>query len=299
MGTPSKGEPFAKVTGNLPRRQLGRYLRDLRQQTGLSIVQASRAIGRGSGTLQRLETGEANRIELDDIEALCHLYDEPKMLPALKGLAQQGNERSWWHEYGDLIPSYFNLYVGLEAAAQQLAIYRPDMVSGLFQTADYARALDRAYFVHETADEIERRVRLRIKRQSLIRRRFDPASVHLILDEAVLRRVVGSPRVMADQLRYLADMPSNVTVQVLPSAAGFPLGISTGPFTILDFGLDKEGQPFEPTVIFVESYTGDIYLERPDSVRRYREAHTALQPVALNVADSKHLLRRVAKEYAP
>jgi hypothetical protein len=86
-------------------------------------------------------------------------------------------------------------------------------------------------------------------------------------------------------------------VYVLPASAGFPLGIATGPFTILDFGTDNHGQPLEPSVVYVESYTGDMYLERPASVQRYRSAFETIKQVALNVADSKHLLRRIAKEY--
>ncbi|BCK54775.1 helix-turn-helix domain-containing protein [Nocardia wallacei] len=294
----TKGRPTnATPTTGVPRRQLGRYLRDMRQAYGMSIRNAAKAIGVGDGTLQRLETGAASVIHDDHLEALCELYEHRAMLPALKALAAQGKEPNWWHQYGDIIKETFNLYMGLEAAAEDLRIYRPDMISGLFQTPDYARALDALYFPEDTVLELERRVRVRRERQHRIMRKVSPLSVDLVVDEGVLRRVVGDPHVMAKQLRHIADMPANVRVRILPNSAGFPLGIATGPFTLLDFGVDSQGHPHEPPVVFIESYTGDMYLERTDSVRRYRKAFNTIHGVALSEADSKLLLRQTAKEY--
>ncbi|WP_454194792.1 helix-turn-helix domain-containing protein [Nocardia sp. Marseille-Q1738] len=292
---PSASEPIAGV----PHRQLGRYLRDMREGSGLSIRLASKAIGKGAGSLQRLETGAAPVIHDEVLEGLCLLYDRPDMIEVLKALARQGREPNWWHQYGDVIPETFNVYVGLEAAAEKLRIYRPDLISGLFQTSDYARALDRLYFIDDTPDELERRIRVRRERQNLITRKVSPVQVELIVDEGVLRKRVGGPKVMGQQLRHLADMPPNVTVRILPDSAGFPLGIATGPFTIMDFGVDGKGQPLEPTTVYVESYTGPLYLSRRDSVRKYRKAFDGLQRVALSTVESKHLLRQVAKEYVP
>ncbi|MFD7841685.1 helix-turn-helix domain-containing protein [Nocardia sp. NPDC059764] len=290
---------MSKRSSNLPRRQLGRYSRELRQQCGLSIVQAANLAERGTGSLQRLETGATERIHLSDVEELCRIYDAPEYVEPLKGLAQQANVKSWWHEYGDLIPAGFNVYVGLESAAERLTIYRPDMVSGLFQTPESARALDHTYFTHESPAEVDRRVQLRIRRQSLIMRKRKPATARLVLDEAALRRIVGGPKTMAGQMRHLAALPPNVSVQILPAAAGFPLGISPGPFTVLDFETDADGEPAEPTVIYVESYAGDLYLEGTASVELYRKAHTTIRAAALDTANTKNMLRRLAKKYAP
>ncbi|GAB2690039.1 helix-turn-helix domain-containing protein [Nocardia thraciensis] len=295
----TKGGPAnTKLAIGIPRRQLGRYLRDMRQAYGLSIRNAAKAIGVGDGTLQRLETGGASVVHDDHLAALCELYEQRDMLSALKALAAQGQVPNWWHQYGDIIPDNFNLYMSLEAAAEELRIYRPDIIPGLFQTPDYAKALDARYFPDDTIPELERRVRVRRERQHLIMRKRSPLSVDLVMDEGVLYRVVGSPEVMSKQLRHLADMPANVRVRILPNSAGFPLGIATGPFILLDFGVDSRGYPHEPPVVYVESYTGDLYLERTKSVRDYRRAFDAIQRVALDIADSKHLLRRVAKEYA-
>ncbi|MGW4717311.1 helix-turn-helix domain-containing protein [Nocardia sp. NPDC004260] len=285
-------------TGGVPHRSLGRCLRGMRQEAGLSIEVAARAIGRGAGTLHRLETGAPNVVvREEDLRRLCRLYQRVDMLPVLKSLAAQGRTPSWLDEFPDQVNPTFNAYVQMEAAASRITVYRPDMVPGLFQTADYARALDRVYFPMDTAEEIERRVRVRRNRQALICRDFSPLAAVLVLDEAVTRRVVGSPRVMSTQLHHLAGLPPNVRVQVLPFGAGFPLGVSTGPFTILDFAGDGEGRPLEPPVVYVESYTGNIYLERTSTVRRYRAGFEVIQRVALDVPNSKRLLRQVAKEF--
>ncbi|MEV5388896.1 helix-turn-helix domain-containing protein [Nocardia farcinica] len=285
-------------TAGVPHRSLGRCLRGMRQEAGLSIEVAARAIGRGVGTLHRLETGAPNVVvREEDLRRLCRLYRQVEMLPVLKSLAAQGKSPSWLDEFPDQVNPTFNAYIQMEAAAAQLTFYRPDMVPGLFQIPNYARALDRLYFPTDTPEELERRVRVRRNRQALIMRDYKPLTAQLVLDEAAIRRVVGSPRVMAAQLRHLADLPPNVRVQILPFHAGFPLGTSTGPFTILDFDANGDGRPLEPPVVHVQSYTGDLYFERTSTVRRYRAGIDMMRRVALDVPNSKRLLRQVAKEF--
>lgn len=286
-------------SGNtVPRRQLGRHLREMRHAAGLSLAEAARHMGCGTGTIQRLETGYPGRIRLDLITGLCELYDELGQQDLLLGLAKEAAAEArnggWWHEYGELIPAGFELYVGLESVASTLTVYRPDMVSGLFQNGSYARALDAIYFPENTPEELDRRVRVRLGRQKIITRKRNPVAVSLILDEAVLHRMVGSRKTMASQLRHLADLPPNVNVRVLPFSKGFPLGTSTGPFTVLDFAPSMH----EPTTVFVESsYTGDMYYDRPDSVDRYRNAFAAMRNVTFNPVDTKCLLRTRAREF--
>lgn len=254
----------------------------------------------GASTLQRLEKGQADRIRTIDIQELCHIYGIPDELSdGLKGLAQQAAAKSWWHAYGDLIPENFDVYVGLEASARRLACYQSELVLGLFQIADYARALNRLGYPDDSDAEIERRVQLRLQRQALITRKAIPATVDVVLHESVLRRVVGGAKVMAAQLRHLADISTqpNICLRILPFAAGAPLGVSTGPFTVLAFGTDSKGQPVEPPVVYAEGLTGDLYLERQADVQRYDRAHECLQRSALDIQSSRHLLRQVAKEY--
>ncbi|WP_433684984.1 helix-turn-helix domain-containing protein [Nocardia sp. CA-119907] len=129
------GTDVSNTGSTLPRRQLGRYLRDLRQQVGLTLDEASRLIERSASSLQRLETGHAERIRLLDVRELCTMYnaDETTTAGAI-GLAQQASVKSWWHRYGDLIPKDSEVYLGLEAAARQRTSYTPDVVLGLLQT---------------------------------------------------------------------------------------------------------------------------------------------------------------------
>lgn len=288
------------ASSTLPRRQLGRYLRDWRIQAGLTIAEAAKLMEWGASTLQRLEKGNADRIRTIDIQELCRIYGIPaEITEGLKGLAQQAAVKSWWHSYGDLIPENFDVYVGLEASAQQLSCYQSDLVPGLLQTADYARALNRLGYPNESPAEVDRRVQLRMQRQAMITRHMHPANVAMVLHESVLRRLVGGARVMAAQVRHLAEVStrSNVRLRILPFAAGVPLGLSTGPFVILEFGSDSKGQPVEPPVVYVEGFTGDLYLERQGDVQRYRRALEGLQQCALDTQDSSSLLWQAAKEF--
>lgn len=294
------GGPATGVSSTLPRRQLGRYLRDWRTQAGLTIAEAAKLMEWGASTLQRLEKGQADRIRTIDIQELCRIYGIPDSLAeGLTGLAQQAAVKSWWHAYGDLIPENFDVYVGLEASARRLRAYQSELVLGLLQTAEYARALNHLGYPQDSVDELDRRVALRLQRQALITRRHSPAEIDVVLHESVLHRLVGDAKVMAAQLRHLADTStrSNVTLRILPFAAGVPLGVSTGPFTVLEFGTDSKGQPVEPPVVYAEGFTGDLYLERRADVSRYDRAHECLQRSALDIQPSRDLLRRVAKEY--
>ncbi|RMI34039.1 helix-turn-helix domain-containing protein [Nocardia stercoris] len=291
----------ANTTSTVPRRQLGKYLRDWRTQSGLTIADAARLMEWGASTLQRLETGHSDRIRLIDIRELCRIYGIPgEIAEGLEGLASQSVVQSWWHAYDDAIPESFDVYVGLEAAAQQFVSYRSELVPGLLQTADYARALYRLDNPDATDAEVERRVALRVQRQAPINRRNHPATVDVVLDESVLRRLVAGPRVMAAQLRHLADLSTreHVTLRVLPFAAGMPLGLPTGPYVILGFGTDAKGRAGEPPVVYVQGFTGELYLERAADVDRYRRAHAALAACALDVPETRRLLRQLGKEYA-
>lgn len=283
----------------LPRRQLGRYLKEARLGVGLRLEDVAPLMQWSASKLSRLEAGKSPSIRVLDVEALCRIYDidDPEVIAGLVGLAKQSTGKSWWQAFDDVISGNFDLYVGLESSAKKLSVFRPDMLSGLFQTPDYARALSRVYFQNLTEEELERHVQLRRRRQKPLTRKTSPLPVDLIVQEAVLRTVVGSPAVMAEQLRYLADFPVNVTVRVLPFTAGFPVGPATGPFTILDFGQDPRGRDISPTVVYIESYAGDLYLERDKDVARYRHAYSVMQQAALDVGDSKRLLRHTAREF--
>ncbi|MFE2959064.1 helix-turn-helix domain-containing protein [Nocardia tengchongensis] len=285
----------------LPRRQLGRYLREGRMQCNMTIAEAAALMEWSESKLQRLETGNAEKIRVLDIRELCRIYDfDDEFGSALTGLVQQAGVKSWWHEYGDLIPEGFNVYVGLEASARTLISYQPEIIPGLLQTADYARVLINDYWPDAASDQLDRRVQLKTRRQSLLTRKRSPAFFDVVVHEAALHRVVGGRRVMAAQLRRLADMSTlpTIAVRVLPFSAGVPIGHTVGPFVILDFGRDAGNRPVEPTVVYLENFLGDLYLEKQAAVDRYREAYQAIQCAALDETTSRDVVRRAAKEYA-
>ncbi len=172
---------------------------------------------------------------------------------ALVGLARQANVKNWWHQYGDLIPKDFDVYVGLEAAASKVITYQPDLVPGLLQIADYDQVLAERW-PDDTDEERARRLQLKMQRQKIITRKTQPVVLDVVVGEAALRRVAGSRSIMAAQLRHLADRSAvdNVELRVLRSAAGFPGGISMPPFVVLQYGESAPGEPVEPPVVFLE-----------------------------------------------
>ncbi|WP_280263843.1 helix-turn-helix domain-containing protein [Nocardia wallacei] len=291
---------MSEYGSTLPRRQLGRYLRNGREECGLTLQQAAALIQRSASTLQRIERGMVAHVREVDIEALCKLYGfDEDQTAAMKALAAQGNELNWWCEFGDLIPANFDFYVGLEGSAQRLTTYEPELVPGLLQTSAYASVLFHAGFPEDTADEHARRVQLRMRRQMRITRKHEPATLNVILRESVLRCAVGGPKIMAAQLRHLADIGTrpNISLQILPFSVGSPLGEPVGPFVILDFGTDRRGQPVEPPVVYTECFTGGLYLAKPNALQRYHRAYEDLRRSAMDTVASRSLLRQMAKEY--
>ncbi|WP_312033458.1 helix-turn-helix transcriptional regulator [Nocardia veterana] len=291
---------MSECGSTLPRRQLGRYLRNGREECGLTLHQAAALIQRSASTLQRMERGMVAHLREVDIEALCRLYGfDDDHTVAMKALAAQGNELSWWCEYGDLLPPNFDFYVGLEASARRLTTYEPELVPGLLQTPAYASVLFHTGYPADSAEEHARRVQLRMRRQTRITRKHRPATLDVILRESVLRCMVGGPKTMAAQLKHLADVSTrpNINVHILPFAAGLPLGEPIGPFVILEFGTDRSGNAEEPPVVYTECFTGGLYLAKPTTVRRYHRAYEDLRRSVLDAVASRSLLRQMAKEY--
>ncbi|MGW5514738.1 helix-turn-helix domain-containing protein [Nocardia africana] len=284
----------------LPRRQLGRHLRESRESIGLTLVEAAKLMQWGKSTLQRLEKGQTERIRTHDVGLLCEIYQlESEQTADLVALAEQAAVKNWWQAYGSLISPNFDVYMGLESAAREMKSFQPCLVPGLLQTAHYARGLDRIYFPNDSEDELDRRVEMRLRRQGVINRRTQPACLAATLHESALRTVVGSPMVMARQVRHLADVSTepNVSIHVLPFRSGFPAGCAPGPFTILEFGRNSRGEEVEPTVVYAENFTGAMYFENTDDVDRYREVHRTIQCAALDGRASRDLLREIAREH--
>ncbi|ATL68360.1 helix-turn-helix domain-containing protein [Nocardia terpenica] len=285
----------------IPRRQLGRIMREMRSEVGLTLAQTAKLMGCSAATVQRLETGTVTRIDPEDMDAFCRAMGADEVTTmAMQWLAEQCDSAGCFHRFNDLIPQKLGIYMGLESAAVKLASYE-ELVPGLLQTADYARTLIRAAYPNDPDAEIERRVQMRMHRQALVTRKYQPTTLDVILDQSVLYRKVGNPKIMAAQLRHLADIGTrpNVTVRILPFAAGVPLGDQIGPFAILDFWEPSKGKPEDSPVVYVESYTGALYFDDDDTLVRYRAAHATLGQVALDDKASRDLLRQAAKGYMP
>lgn len=285
---------------SITRRELGRLLREAREAIGLTLDSASRLLDWGTSTLQRYEKGQNQKIRDRDLDAMIEIYRiDPEQGEALRGLAKQAAEKSWWHEFGDLIPANFSVFMGLESAAENLTTYQPDLVPGLLQTANYASALARLSNPGDTDEEHERRIEMKMRRQHLITRRIKPTQLTVVLGETVLRRVIGGGSIMAAQLKHLADIGTrpNVSIRVLPFASGMPTGDLIGTFVILEFPEDSRGAPIEPTIVYAENYTGDMYSEKVGVVQRYWAAYERIRQVTLDEVGSRALLRNMAREY--
>lgn len=251
-------------------------------------------------TLSRLERGLTEKVRVRDVLALCENYGlDEQMAAAAKELAEQTPGRTWWRSYSDVIAAKFNTYVGLEAGASELSIFQPLIVPGLLQTADYARTIDRQYFQDDSDEDLERRVALRIRRQHIITRQRQPVRLSVVLHEAVLRTMVGGPRVMAAQLRRIADLSTrdNIGLRILPFRAGFPTGSVVSQFIIMAFPCAGRAKPTEPTIVFAESFAGDVYLEERIDVLRCQQAFRTLLAATLDERPSRDLMRELVREY--
>lgn len=289
-----------ELTGStVPRRQLGRYLRDKRNEAGLTIKDAAKALEWSDTKIWRIETGQTSLRSLD-VEAICRAYGvDADMTSVLMSLAKETKARGWWQAYGDAVPEWFDLYVGLEAAASRLFLYGEQLVPGLFQTADYARTLIRADHPEESDEEIDRRVQLRMARQALMRRPIDQPTLQVVLAEPVLRWPVGGGSIMAPQLDRLADASElpNVSLRVVPFSAGFHLGILSGSFNLLRFPLNGNGQESEPPTVYSDQFTGALYLDKPSEIDRYSDVLGMIWQQALGDEASREMIHQAAEAH--
>src|ERR1017187_7332910 len=262
-------------------RRLAMELQRRREATGMSREEVARQLEWSTSTLFRIETGRS-RPQPGNVRELLELYGVtgPER-DGLIQLARDARQPGWWHSFRDVLPNPYEVYIGLETGAISIRNFEPLLIPGLLQTADYARAMIRGGARELDRDEIERRVEVRLSRQQVLVTEDRPR-LWAVIDEAVIRRVVGSPAIMAAQLHQLAEAAEHgkTTLQVVPFSAGAHAGTS-GPFVIL--GLPE---PAEPDLVYVETLAGDIYLEEPADVDRYTLAFDRLRAAALHPDDS-------------
>ncbi|MFI6525234.1 helix-turn-helix domain-containing protein [Streptomyces uncialis] len=283
----------------VPRRQLGRNLRELRARASMTVRAAAGALEWSETKIWRIETGQTPLRALD-VETMCRVYGAGgDLTAALMGLARETKARGWWHAYGDLIPEGFDVYVGLEEAAVTVSTYESDIVPGLLQTDGYIREITRVHYPDIKDDDLDGRVRLRIERQGLLTRATDPATVRVALSETVLRRRIGGGAVMAQQLAHLVYVSSlpNVAIRIVPLAIGAHQGMVSGPFVILRFPVTGAGVDTEPPTVYADGYTGGLYLDKPGEVQQYDRAFSGIWNVALDELESLRLISDVAGSY--
>ena len=278
---------MAQSSPTMRMRQLGMELRRLRDLAGKSQQEAATWINKTDTTISKYETG-ARRVDVGNLRSLCQLYDvEATHSAFLERLAREAGERGWWADFGSTVPHWFADFLGMETVATEVWTYESEYVPGLLQTQAYVEA------VASTRSDAERFARLRATRQKRLVDKA-PLILRVVLNEAVVCRVVGSPDVMSRQIRHVIDTAAlpNVTVQVLPFSVGFHPAM-TGSFAALRF-------PEAPMMntVYVEIKDGALYVEKPPDVDRYTATFERLTELALDEAGTISFLEEMERRYS-
>lgn len=265
-------------------------MRKLRARAGMTLEDAGRLVGVSKATISRYET-QAGPVKWPIVDALCREYGASDTeRTAVVALAKDARRVGWWHSLADSIPESMNLLLTLEDEAVREDHFACVYVPGLLQTREYATALQQANELRLEQTEVERLVNIRMKRQEIL---LGPRAPHLwaILDESVIRRVVGSPAIMKDQLQRLLDAneSTNVTLQVLPFAKGAHAA-ALGSFVIL--GAAEKSLD----VVYVDLHSGSLFMETDEELERYRLAFDYLRAQALDMEASSSLIYDIRKE---
>lgn len=270
------------------RRRLGLELRRLREAAGVTIDYVADRLECSASKISRIETGHTG-VTPRDVRDLLEIYQvNGQECDELVELARDARQKGWWHPYSAVLTG---AYVGLETEAKSIRAYEQQVVPGLLQTEEYARAMIRAARPDITADEVDSRVRVRMRRHSLLEQE-DPVDFWVVLDEAVVSRPVGGDEVMRRQLERLveaAELP-NVTLQVLRFEAGAHAGMD-GTFAILNFP-----KRADTDVVFAENATGGLFLEKTEELRKYHFIFDHIRAAALRPEESVAVIAKLSKE---
>ncbi|GAA5068407.1 helix-turn-helix transcriptional regulator [Thermocatellispora tengchongensis] len=296
IGQPAEGtvaHPPSSGGPTILRMLLGTQLRRLRVAKGISREDAGHAIRGSHAKISRLELGRVSFKERDvaDLLTLYGVLDPEERAPLL-ALARQANTPGWWHKYNDLLPAWFEVYVGLEEAATTIRSYEIQFVPGLLQTCDYARAVIMLAHGGAPDEELDRRTSLRMRRQDRLTGP-NPPTVWTVMDEAALRRPIGGPKVMRRQIERLIELTElpNVTVQVVPFARGGHAAAG-GPFSILRFA-ERE----LPDVVYMEQLESALYLDKREDTDKYVQVMDRLCVQAETAAASKKFLAEIRDSF--
>ncbi len=267
---------------------LGSQLRRLREAAEISRIDAGYSIRGSESKISRLELGKVGFKQRDvaDLLTMYGVYD-PRDREMFLEMVDRANEPGWWNRYSDLMPHWFQDYIGLEESASRIQAYELQFVPGLMQTEDYAKAIASHGRPKSASDDVERRVTLRMQRQKVLARP-DAPRLWAVIDEAALHRPIGGRRVMLAQIERLLELTKlpNITVQVLPyRLSGYA---AEGAFTMLRFA-----EPTLPDLVYIEHLTGALYLDRREEIERYGRVIDQLTVDAETPDHSRELLAKV------
>jgi transcriptional regulator with XRE-family HTH domain len=276
MPEPTEGPTVLRIL-------LGTQLRRLRESRGISAQAAAKAIRGSDSKISRIELGRTAIREIDVLDLLTFYGVDPVEREQLLHLAEQANRPGWWHRFNDILPDWFQSYVGMEEAATAIRVYEPQLIPGLLQTQQYTAAV--LAMCDIPIGEAERHVILRKERQ----RRFAEGRLKLwaIVEETALRRPIGSKEILRDQLAYLLSLTGrpNLTLQVIPDGTGGH-AVSSG-FTILRFE-----ETDLPDIAYLEHLTSALYFDKKSDVDRYLMAMERLSIVSAEPAETRAILSR-------
>ena len=270
---------------------LGSQLRRLREAKGITREEAGYAIRASGSKISRLELGRVSFKERDVVDLLEMYGVDETERASLVALAKEANSPGWWHKYSDVLPEWFQVYVGLEEAASLIRLYEVQFVPGLLQSADYARAVISLGLPGVAPEEIERRVSLRLARQELLAKPGGPR-LWAVVDEAALRRPIGGREVMRAQLGRLLDAARepNITLQVVPFRSGGHAA-EAGAFAIMRFP-----EADLPDVVYLEQLTSALYLDKREDVEKYTEVMERLSVESESPERTVHILSGMLEE---
>ncbi|MET8283460.1 helix-turn-helix transcriptional regulator [Micromonospora sp. NPDC005174] len=286
---------MTEVGSTVPRRELGRLLRQSRERAGIGLEAAASDLEWSRAKMYRIESGQTPMRALD-VEQMCRLYGaSDEMTEVLVSLARESKSKGWYHAYGEIIPRWFELYVGLESAACRIRTYEHALVPGLLQTPTYTAEVIRTR-QGVSDDEVAKVVGLRTERQRLLTRKRPAApALDVIIEEAVLHRRV---RGMAEQIERLiaAGASPSVSVRLVPLGEGLSRAAIAGSFVMLDFPTSG-ARSAEPTTVYKEGLSGALYLDRLEEVIEYAEVWNGLTARALSADDSCRLMREIKERH--
>jgi transcriptional regulator with XRE-family HTH domain len=289
--------PAADGSGSTMRRRvLGGHLRRLRERRSVDRSQAARTINSSITKISRLENGKAS-VKVSDLSALLDCYGVPQgpERDALLDMARYANAPCWWQHYADVLPEWFQTYVGLEAAATQIRTYESQFVPGLLQTEAYSRAIT-SFGRYRRAAQVDRRVKSRLERQRNLAK--SDTVLWTVIDEGALHRRIGGLEVMRRQLEHILDLieqPNNITIQVLPFVIGSHPA-EFGSFSLLRFTV-PDPEPDPPEVVYLEHLTGAVYLEKLEEVEQYKKAFVQLTNASQEPHESAETIAKIIRAF--